>query len=150
MAVQCLFDADKMTFLVVDDSHSMRRIIIRTLKAMGCETILEADCGRTALEVLRAEIVHFIVCDWNMPGMKGIDLLRELRADDEFKSIPFLMVSAESKTENIMEAIQNGVNNYLTKPFTAHILRKKIEAILHARRESCMSQSSPVPPQQMK
>ncbi len=126
-----------MAFLVVDDSHSMRRIIIRVIAAMGCKTILEADCGKAALRVLEKSQVDFIVCDWNMPGMKGIDVLRFVRASETFKNTPFLMVSAESKTENIVEAIQSGVSNYLPKPFTPAILRKKIEVILDARSNKC-------------
>lgn len=126
-----------MAFLVVDDSHSMRRIIIRVIASMGCKTILEADCGKAALKVMEESQVDFIVCDWNMPGMKGIDVLRFVRASETFKDTPFLMVSAESKTENIVEAIQSGVSNYLPKPFTPEILRKKIEVILNARSNEC-------------
>jgi len=127
----------EMAFLVVDDSHSMRRIIMRVIAAMGCKNILQADCGKDALKVLENDAVDFIVCDWNMPGIKGIDVLRFVRASESLKEIPFLMVSAESKTENIVEAIQSGVSNYLTKPFTPDILRKKIEVILHARKGVC-------------
>lgn len=127
----------EMAFLVVDDSHSMRRIIMRVLAAMGCKAILEADCGKAALQVLEKRNVDFIVCDWNMPGLKGIDVLRFVRASDVLKDVPFLMVSAESKTENIVEAIQSGVSNYLPKPFTPDILQKKIEAILNARKDAC-------------
>lgn len=141
MAERCAFETSKMNFLVVDDSHSMRRIIMRTLKDMQCGSITEADCGRAAWDVLNVKKIDFIICDWNMPGMKGIDLLREVRSDDRYKHIPFLMVSAESKPENIMEAIHLGVSNYLTKPFKSDILRKKIEVIIKARRDFCMGES---------
>lgn len=119
-------------FLVVDDSKSMRRIIARTLKDMGCAEVHETDSARKALELMESEQVDFIVSDWNMPGMKGIEFLQQVRAMDRFKEIPFLMVSAEAKTENLMDAIKAGVSNYLTKPFTPELLMRKIEAILDA------------------
>jgi two-component system chemotaxis response regulator CheY len=119
-------------FLVVDDSKSMRRIIIRTLKEMGCAEAHEASSAHIALDLLDREHVDFIISDWNMPGMKGIEFLIHVRAADKYKDLPFLMVSAEAKTENLMEAIKAGVSNYLTKPFTPELLQRKIEAILDA------------------
>ena len=126
----------ELNFLVVDDSTSMRRIIKRTLAEMGCAGVFEAASVREALEIILAEQVDFIVCDWNMPGMKGIDFLTHIRESEQLNDIPFLMVSAESRMENLLEAIRNGVSNYLTKPFTPALLKRKIEAILAIRRQS--------------
>jgi two-component system chemotaxis response regulator CheY len=120
----------KLNFLVVDDSSIMRRIIVRALQDMDCNDIHEADDGASAWDVLQRHTVDFIVCDWNMPGMKGIDFLRKVRESDRFSHIPFLMVSAEAKHENIFQAIEEGVSNYLPKPFKADLLRRKIETIL--------------------
>ncbi len=126
-----------MSFLVVDDSNSMRRIIMRTIKAMGCGPLFEAEDGKAAQELLDAKPVDFIVSDWNMPRMNGLQLLRYVRATPWGRDTPFLMVSAESKAEDIVEAIHSGVSNYLPKPFTPELLRKKIEVILQARLEAC-------------
>lgn len=134
---ECNHSFHEMQFLVVDDSQSMRRIIARTLRKMGCEVVFEAHNGRSAWEHIQNERIDFIVCDWNMPGMKGIELLREIRKSDKYKDLPFLMVSAEVNTERIFEAIQCGVSNYLPKPFTPDILRKKIEVILDAKKGLC-------------
>lgn len=127
----------EMRFLVVDDSTSMRRIIIRTLKELGCTDIREAASANAALPMLDEMNIDFIVCDWNMPGMKGIDLLRKIRSTEKLRGLPFLMVSAESNTDMMLEAIQCGVSNYLPKPFKPEILRKKIEVILDAQRTLC-------------
>jgi two-component system, chemotaxis family, chemotaxis protein CheY len=137
MSVYSCKNAHEMRFLVVDDSTSMRRIIIRTLKELGCTDILEAASANAALPILDQLEIDFIVCDWNMPGMKGIDLLRKVRSTEKLKNLPFLMVSAESNTEMMLEAIQCGVSNYLPKPFKPEILRKKIEVILDAQRTLC-------------
>lgn len=119
-----------LMFLIVDDSQSMRKIIKRALSKIGFYNFLEAYDGKDALKVIDVNVVDFVVCDWNMPRMKGIDLLRELRMRDEYKNLPFLMVSAEAKTEDIFEAIQSGVTNYLPKPFSVEMLQRKIEAVL--------------------
>ncbi len=132
-------NAHEMRFLVVDDSTSMRRIIIRTLKELGCTEILEAASANAALPLLDELEIDFIVCDWNMPGMKGIDLLRMVRGSEKLKDLPFLMVSAESDTDMMLEAIQCGVSNYLPKPFKPEILRKKIEVIIDAQKAICAS-----------
>lgn len=134
MGASNLKHTNEMAFLIVDDSHSMRRIIKRTIRDMGCKAVFEADSGKEAMKILADAVVDFIVCDWNMPGMSGIELLQYVRASNVLKDMPFLMVSAESKTENIVEAIRNGVSNYLPKPFNAEMLRKKIEVILDARK----------------
>lgn len=118
-----------MQILVVDDFSTMRRIVKNQLRELGFSNIREADDGSTALEVLRATHIDFVVTDWNMPGIPGIDLLKTIRADEKFKTIPVLMVTAEAKREQIIEAAQSGVNGYVVKPFTAQALKEKIDRI---------------------
>ncbi|MEQ9394085.1 chemotaxis response regulator CheY [Haliea sp.] len=118
-----------MQILVVDDFSTMRRIVKNQLRELGFSNIREADDGSTALEVLRATHIDFVVTDWNMPGIPGIDLLKTIRADDKLKTIPVLMVTAEAKREQIIEAAQSGVNGYVVKPFTAQALKEKIDRI---------------------
>lgn len=118
-----------MKILVVDDFSTMRRIIKNLLRDLGFTNIHEADDGTTALPMLKGGGFDFLVSDWNMPGMTGIDLLRAVRADASLKSLPVLMVTAESKREQIIEAAQAGVNGYVVKPFTAGTLKEKIEKI---------------------
>ncbi len=115
---------------------------MRTIKDLGCKDIHEAASANAALPLLEEYEIDFIVCDWNMPGMKGIDLLRKIRASDKMKNIPFLMVSAESNTDMMIEAIQCGVSNYLPKPFKPEILRKKIEVIIDAQKDYCANSMS--------
>lgn len=119
-----------MRILVVDDFSTMRRIIKNILKQIGYNNIIEADDGTTAWEILNREQIDFVVCDWNMPKMKGIDLLRKIRDSEEFEDMPFLMVTAEAQQENLVEAIQAKVSNYVVKPFTPDVLSQKIEKIL--------------------
>ncbi len=119
-----------IAFLVVDDSLSMRRIIKKAILDMGYVVVHEAKNGLEAWDMLQSTKVDFIVSDWNMPGMKGIDFLHKVRETEKFRELPFLMVSAESQPDNILMAIENGVSNYLTKPFNSEILRRKIETIL--------------------
>ncbi len=138
MSVFCSELSKELTFLVVDDSHSMRRIITRTLRDMPVGDVLEAEDAFQAMDIMQFKRVDFILCDWNMPGKKGIDFLRELRGMEQFKEVPFLMVSAESRAADIVEAIRCGVSNYLPKPFTPDILKRKIEAILRMRNISCI------------
>jgi two-component system chemotaxis response regulator CheY len=116
-----------MKILIVDDFSTMRRIIKNLLRDLGFTNTSEADDGITAL--LQSGGFDFLVTDWNMPGMSGIDLLRQVRADDRLKSLPVLMVTAEAKREQIIEAAQAGVNGYVVKPFTAQVLKEKIEKI---------------------
>jgi len=123
-----------MNFLVVDDSETMRRIIARVVAKVGPHAVFEAEDGLDAWSILSQQPMDFIICDWNMPGMKGIDLLAKVRESKELGGIPFVMVSAESKSENIFEAVRLGVTNYVTKPFTPAILAKKIEVILRMQR----------------
>ncbi len=120
------------TFLVIDDSEVMRKIIKRTLRELGVTHIMEAGGSSDAWRVLQESHVDFILCDWNMPGEKGIDLLARVRDDPEYVDTPFLMVSAEARVDNIMQAIRHGVSNYLTKPFTSELLKRKILAVLDA------------------
>ena len=118
-----------MKILVVDDFSTMRRIIKNLLKDLGFSNIQEADDGSTALPMLQQGDFDFVVTDWNMPGMQGIDLLRAIRADDKLKHLPVLMVTAEAKKEQIVAAAQAGVNGYVVKPFTAATLKEKIDKI---------------------
>ena len=108
----------KMSILVVDDFATMRRIVKNILKQLGYENILEADDGASALEVLKREKIQFIISDWNMPQMSGIELLKTVRATEAWKNLPFLMVTAEGQKENVIEAVKNRVDNYIIKPFT--------------------------------
>ncbi len=118
-----------MRVLVVDDFSTMRRIVRNILRQIGFQNVVEADDGTTAWEVLNREKIDFIVSDWNMPNMTGIDLLRKVRASEQFAHIPFLMVTAEAQQENIIEAVQAKVSNYIVKPFTAETLGQKINKI---------------------
>ncbi|MCG8608905.1 MAG: chemotaxis response regulator CheY [Pseudomonadales bacterium] len=118
-----------MKILVVDDFSTMRRIIKNLLRDLGFTNADEADDGSTALPMLQTGKYDFLVTDWNMPGMTGIDLLKAVRADDNLKSLPVLMVTAEAKRDQIVAAAQAGVNGYVVKPFTAAVLKEKIEKI---------------------
>jgi len=118
-----------MKILIVDDFSTMRRIIKNLLRDLGFNNTEEADDGNTGLPKLQSGNFDFLVTDWNMPGMTGIDLLRAVRADDKLKSLPVLMVTAEAKKEQIVMAAQEGVNGYIVKPFTAQTLKEKIEKI---------------------
>ncbi|MEM9102075.1 MAG: chemotaxis response regulator CheY [Pseudomonadota bacterium] len=118
-----------MKILVVDDFSTMRRIVKNLLRDLGFTNTQEADDGNTALPMLKSGGFDFLVTDWNMPGMQGIDLLKNVRADPELKSLPVLMVTAEAKREQIVEAAQAGVNGYIVKPFTAGTLKEKIDKI---------------------
>lgn len=115
--------------LVVDDFSTMRRIIKNLLRDLGFTNVEEADDGKTALPILKQGRVEFLITDWNMPGMTGIDLIKEVRADPNLTHIPILMVTAEAKREQIIAAAQAGVNGYVVKPFTAATLKEKIDKI---------------------
>jgi len=115
--------------LVVDDFSTMRRIIKNLLRDLGFQNITEADDGKTALPILKQGGIEFLVTDWNMPGMTGIELIGEVRKDPKLAHIPILMVTAEAKREQIIAAAQAGVNGYVVKPFTATVLKEKIEKI---------------------
>ncbi|MDD2913986.1 MAG: chemotaxis response regulator CheY [Gallionella sp.] len=116
-------------FLVVDDFSTMRRIVRNLLKELGFTNVQEAEDGIDALTKLRADTFDFVVSDWNMPNMTGIDLLRSIRADDKLKHLPVLMVTAEAKKENIIEAAKAGASGYVVKPFTAATLDEKLKKI---------------------
>jgi two-component system, chemotaxis family, chemotaxis protein CheY len=118
-----------MKILVVDDFSTMRRIIKNLLRDLGFTNISEADDGSTALPMLQSGDFDFLVTDWNMPIMTGIDLLKAVRADERLSTMPVLLVTAEAKKDQIVEAAQAGVNGYVVKPFTAETLKEKIEKI---------------------
>lgn len=118
-----------MKILVVDDFSTMRRIIKNLLRDLGFNNTQEADDGNTALPMLQSGNFDFLVTDWNMPGMQGIDLLKAVRADAKLATMPVLMVTAEAKREQIVLAAQEGVNGYVVKPFTAATLKEKIDKI---------------------
>ena len=118
-----------MKILVVDDFSTMRRIIKNLLRDLGYTNTSDADDGTTALPMLQNGRFDFLVTDWNMPGMQGIDLLKAVRADEKLATLPVLMVTAESKRDQIIEAAQAGVNGYIVKPFTAQTLEEKINKI---------------------
>lgn len=116
-------------FLVVDDFSTMRRIVRNLLKELGFTNVQEAEDGVQALAKLRSDEFDFVVTDWNMPNMTGIELLRAIRADAKLKKLPVLMVTAEAKKENIIEAAQAGASGYIVKPFTAATLDEKMKKI---------------------
>jgi two-component system, chemotaxis family, chemotaxis protein CheY len=121
-----------LRFLVVDDFSTMRRIVKNLLNDLGYTNVAEADDGNTALPMLQTGGFDFLVTDWNMPGMPGLDLLKAVRADPKLAKMPVLMLTAEAKREQIIEAAQAGVNGYVIKPFTAITLKEKIDKILGA------------------
>lgn len=118
-----------MKILVVDDMVTMRRIVKNILKQLGFANVEEAENGQEAMQKLRADSYGFVVSDWNMPIMTGIDMLREIRGDEKLKTTPVLMVTAEAQQSNLVEAVQAGVSNYIVKPFTAETLQEKIAKI---------------------
>lgn len=118
-----------MRFLVVDDSATMRRIVVNSLQRIGYSDVVEAGDGREALDKLDASI-GFIITDWNMPNMGGVELAQEVRAREGFKHLPILMVTARSVREDIMTALESGLNYYIVKPFTPQVLKEKIDALL--------------------
>jgi two-component system chemotaxis response regulator CheY len=119
-----------MKFLVVDDSPTMRRIVINALKSFGIEDIVEAEDGQDALAKLQQHKIDFVITDWNMPNMSGLDLTKTIRASEQWKNLPILMVTTRGLKEDIIQALQAKVNNYIVKPFTPQVLKEKILAIL--------------------
>jgi len=115
--------------LVVDDMSTMRRIIKTILNQLGYNNIEEAENGKQALAKLKKEKFDFVITDWNMPEMDGLSLVKTIRSDEELKNLPVLMVTAEAKKENVIEALKAGVNNYIVKPFTPEVLKEKMEKI---------------------
>ena len=120
----------EMKILVVDDFATMRKVVKNLLKQAGFENVVEAEDGVAAMRVLKSQRIDFIVSDWNMPNMTGIELLRAVRADQELASTPFLMVTAEALQDNVVAAVKAGVSNYIVKPFTAEVLNEKITKIM--------------------
>jgi two-component system chemotaxis response regulator CheY len=118
-----------LRFLVVDDFSTMRRIVRNLLKELGYTNADEAEDGAVALAKLKSEKFDFVVSDWNMPNMTGIELLKGIRAEPSLKDLPVLMITAEARKENIIEAAQNGANGYIVKPFTAATLDEKLAKI---------------------
>jgi two-component system chemotaxis response regulator CheY len=121
-----------MKFLVVDDFATIRRIVKGVINELGFSNVTEADDGSTALPLLRDGNFDFLITDWNMPGMPGLDLLKAVRANPKLAKLPVLMVTAEAKREQIIAAAQAGVNGYIIKPFTAEVLKKKLTKILNS------------------
>lgn len=119
-----------LNFLVVDDFSTMRRIIKNLLNDLGYPNVTEADDGSSAWPLLKSGKFDFLITDWNMPGMAGLDLLKQVRADTGLRKLPVLMLTAEAKREQIVEAVRAGVNGYVIKPFTAVTLKEKIDKIL--------------------
>ncbi len=118
-----------MKILIVDDFSTMRRIIRNILKQLGFVTVEEAEDGSVAFEKLKGADYDFVITDWNMPNMTGLDLLKEIRANEKLKDLKILLVTAEAEKENIIQAAQAGVNDYVVKPFTADVLEQKINKI---------------------
>ena len=118
-----------MKIIVVDDFSTMRRIIKNILRQLGLNNVQEADDGATAWPKIQSEPFDLIITDWNMPKMSGLELLKNIRNDDNLKDIPVLMVTAEALKENIIEAVKAGVSNYIIKPFTAETMQEKLEKI---------------------
>lgn len=121
-----------MPILIVDDYKTMLRIVRNLLKQIGFENVDEATDGSAALAKLQEKDYELIISDWNMEPMTGLELLREVRSDERLKATPFIMITAESKTENVVEAKKAGVNNYIVKPFNAETLRAKLANVLAA------------------
>jgi two-component system chemotaxis response regulator CheY len=118
-----------MDVLIVDDFATMRRILKNILRQIGFTNIYEADNGKNALNMLKKQKFDLILCDWNMPEMSGLELLNEIRSDNELKDMPFVMVTAEAQKNNIIEAVQAGVSNYVVKPFTAETISGKLKKV---------------------
>ncbi len=120
-----------LKFLVVDDSVTMRRIVLNSLKTIGHDNFVEATDGRDALTKLNSDdSINFVITDWNMPEVSGLELVKTIRTNDKYGSIPILMVTTRGLKEDIIEALEAKVNNYIVKPFTPQILREKIEQIV--------------------
>jgi two-component system chemotaxis response regulator CheY len=123
----------KMKILIVDDFSTMRRIVKNILRQVGYVNIIEADDGTTAWDVLQREKIDFVISDWNMPQMSGLELLKHVRTSEELKEMPFLMVTAEGQKEHVIEAVKHRVNNYIVKPFTPETLMEKINKIFEGK-----------------
>ena len=123
----------RMKVLVVDDFSTMRRILKNILKQLGYENIAEAEDGIKAYEAMKDDGIGLVITDWNMPNMDGLEFMKKARNDPDLKDTPFLMVTAEAEKHKVVAAIQAGVDNYIVKPFTAEVLREKLEKIFQKR-----------------
>jgi two-component system chemotaxis response regulator CheY len=119
-----------MKFLVIDDSQTMRRIVNNALKSLGYEDIIEAEDGKDAITKLYGEKVDFIITDWNMPNMSGLEFTKAVRADEQFAQLPILMVTTRGMKDDVMEALKAKVSTYIVKPFTPQVLKEKIDLVL--------------------
>jgi len=119
-----------LKILAVEDNHTMRQIIVSTLKRAGYNDIVEASDGKDALARLKVEKIDLVVTDWKMPKMNGLEFVTTLRSTEEYKDLPVLMVTARSVKEDVIDAMKAGVNNYIAKPFTSKTLKKKIEELI--------------------
>ena len=120
----------RVRILVVDDHVATRNLVKSILKGLGYDHIAQAESGELAIRRIFEGNIDLVICDWNMPGLSGIDVLKEVRADEAYKNLPFLMLTAEAYRENITQAMQLGVSDYISKPFTAEVLGEKLAAIL--------------------
>ena len=120
-----------MKILLVDDFSTMRKIIKNLLRKLGYQDVHEAENGEVALEMLKSDNFNFIIADWNMPKMGGLDLLKTIREDEKYKDTPFMMVTSEANKDNIFNAVEAGADDYIVKPFNADILKEKLETILN-------------------
>ena len=121
-----------MRFLIVDDSSTMRRIIINTLNKLGHKDCVEAGNGREAVERLTGKPIDMIITDWNMPEMSGVDFIRAVRSNESTRTVPVLMVTTNAAEDDIVEALRAGASSYVVKPFTPDVIREKIEAAIRA------------------
>lgn len=122
-----------LRFLIVDDSVTMRRIVVNSLKNLGYDNFVEASDGKEALEKLTADdSINFVITDWNMPVVSGLELVKSIRGDDKLSKLSILMVTTRGVKEDIIEALEAKVNNYIVKPFTPQILKEKIDQIINA------------------
>lgn len=119
-----------MRFLVVDDSPTMRRIVINALKTFGYTEVVEAGDGQEGFEKLNNNEIDFVITDWNMPNMSGLELTKAIRSSEKYKNVPILMVTTRGLKQDIIEALKARVNNYVVKPFTPQVLKEKMDAIL--------------------
>jgi two-component system, chemotaxis family, chemotaxis protein CheY len=132
---------NKVKMLVVDDFATMRRIIINLLKELGYTNFEQASDGVEALSIVKSKQIDFIVSDWNMPNMTGIDFLKAVRADTQLSEMPFLLVTAEAKRSQIFEAAEAGTDGYIVKPFTAETLKEKLNKIVERKQNYFLSKN---------
>jgi two-component system, chemotaxis family, chemotaxis protein CheY len=123
----------QMRVLVVDDFPTMRRIVKTLLRQLGYTNVIEAEDGQAGLAKLQNEKVDLVLLDWNMPKMTGLELLKAIRADDALQHIPVVMITAEGRKEDVLEAVKAGVNNFVVKPFTAETLEEKLAKVLEKK-----------------